>query len=111
MPPRRTELTTVAVEARHSATAPIRWLETQLTFALEALAVAGGPPALLDEAVAAALAARATRVVLAATLQLIPVVWVRDVTHARVSVAHAPTADRNVFYRVKVLQSKYLGYY
>ena len=64
----------------------------------------GGPPGLLNEAGAAHLTLRATRVVLAATQQLELVLRVRLVTQGRVPVTHASTTDRDVLDTVVVLQ-------
>ena len=73
-----------------------------LTFALEGTSLSALTPFLLHESRAAFLALIAASVMFARAEKTVPV-RVQFVTHVRVTVANATTADRDVLHRVVVL--------
>lgn len=82
------------------------WKVTALTFTYEFLGRGGLSPFLLLEALAAGRALRSAGVMLAPADQLLRHVGILNIADVRVSVAHATTANTDVFDRIKVLQHR-----
>ena len=77
-----------------------------LTFALKGSSFSALAPFLLHESRAAFLALIAAGVMLAGAQKPVPL-GIQLVTHIRVSVADAPTTDRDVLHRVVVLEDRW----
>lgn len=80
----------------------VRVTETVTRFTGELLGSSGLSPLLLLESLTAGCALRSTGVVLTPAEQLLRQLRIQDVASVRVAVAHAPTADADVFDRVEV---------
>lgn len=75
-----------------------------LTFACELFRRSGLPPLLLFESFATGSALGSASVMLASADQLLRHLWVHYVTSIRMTVAHAPATNTDVFDGVEVLE-------